>query len=358
MSTSTDLIRTPLPRSLALAVCAATVTGVALSARQAAFLGQDTAHTALVDAAATVDLTVVTTLVCWWMLRRAVGWGTVALIPLFFASLVLAGWVLPRGHEAPLRWMHLAAVPLELLALALVAGKVRAGRRAFRTRVADSDRWDAADAIQASAAAVLGAGRASALLAYEMSMLYYALATPRRGGEGAGAGGLTYHRKAGYGALVAALLIATAAEMGIVHLVVQRRSATLAWVLTGLAAYGALWIVADYRACRRRPLRVVDGVLRVRFGLRWSLDVPLDRIKAFRTPTAQEVATKPALDLRLALPGSSLRILELDRPVEALGMYGLRRTVRALGLGLDAPHLLAEALDARGGGSTLDRDCP
>ena len=150
----------------------------------------------------------------------------------------------------------------------------------------------------------------------------------------------------------------TAVEVVSVHLLARMWSERLAWVLTALGVYGALWLVGDWRACKHGPIRLDDGVLRIRFGLRWRLDVPLSRVAALRPPTSKEMATKRAVDLRLALPGSRWQVLELDRPVEAEGIYGLRRTVRTLGLGLDEPTLLAAALEARNHGLPTDRETP
>ena len=58
----------------------------------------------------------------------------------------------------------------------------------------------------------------------------------------------------------------------------------------------------------------------------------------------------------MALPGFRWQVLELDRPVEAQGIYGLRRSVRALGLSLDEPKLLADAREAVGDRHTTEPD--
>ncbi|GMV03842.1 MAG: hypothetical protein AMXMBFR53_01240 [Gemmatimonadota bacterium] len=315
----------PLPRGVALGAAALVATAVLAAARQVAALAPFTDHPALLSTAATLDVTVVLTLLCWWILGRTFGWPALALVPLFLLSLVVAGRVLPEVTRS-LRVMHLAAAPLELAAIAWVVRKARSP------------------------------GRLHDVLAYEAEVLATALGGWRRREPPAGA--LTVHRKAAWGAVVGALLLVTAAEVAAVHVVVSRWSPALAWVLTSLGIYGALWLLGDWKACRARPLVLEDGTLRIRFGLRWKVDVPVDRIVAVRVASGPGLATKPAADLRLALPGAPQVVLELDRPVTAVGIYGLRREARTLALGLDEPRRLADLLSRAGAPSTTEQPCP
>lgn len=346
---------TPLPRGLTVALCGVVLATVALVDRQAALLGALSAHADAVDTAATIDLTLGASLITWWMLGRDFRWSPWALVPLYFASLALAGAALPDGHRDALRWAHLAAAPLELLALAFLVGKVRAARRAYRSGTLAGSAPDVQAALQHAAEQALGPGRFAEVIAYEASVIAYALGAGRAddaGGDTAAAH-LSYHRKSAYGAIVFALLLATVVEVAGVHFLVSLWSHRAAWILTGLGVYGALWVFGDWRACRLRPVVVDRGALRIRFGLRWRLDVPLDAVQAVRAPTPEERAGKRAVDLRLALPGATWQVLELDRAVEAQGIYGLRRSVRTLGLGLDEPARLQAALaDATGGNAT------
>jgi len=331
----------PLPRRLTVALCGVMLTAIFLVDRQAVLAASLTSHPALVEAAATWDLTVGSSLLSWWVLGRDFRWPVWSLVPLFFASLALAAMALPEGHRGALRVAHLAAAPLELLTLAFLVRKVLLGRRSFRSDPALDGTWDAQAALQQASAEALGPGRVAEVMAYEMSVLYYALGARH---ATAPDDGLTYHRRNSYGAIVFALLLATAVEVAAVHFLASLWSHRLAWILSGLGIYGALWIWGDWRACRLRPVTIRNGILRVGFGLRWRLDVPLDAVRIVRPPTAEEKANRRAVDLRLALPGAPWKVLELDRPVRAEGIYGLRRTVRRLGLGLDEPGRLEAAL--------------
>lgn len=320
--------RQPLPPAIAVAAAAATLAVIAVTARAGAALAPLTGRPAVVDAAATLDLTVVASVVCWWILRRELRASTLALLPIFLASLAFAGWVLPGGDGAALRVLELAAVPLEIGAVVWLLRTVR------------------------------GPGPLRDALAYEADVLRTALAGWRRPVLPADV--LTYHRTSAWGAIVVALLMATATEVTVVHLVVARWSVKAAWLLTALGIYGALWILADWNACRGRPIAVKDGKLEVRFGLRWKVDIPLEAIAGVRAPGRALKRPSPGADLHLhlALPGVPIAILELDRPVTAVGIYGLRRRVRSVGLGVDEPRRLARLLGHVPPDATPERRSP
>lgn len=348
----------PLPRGLSVIACGAVVAAIVVAARSAALVAPATRHPLWVTAGATFDLTLTASLVIWWMLRAEFSWSRRAFVTLFLACVMLAGLVLPAGQETALRAMHLALVPLELVLLIYLARRIARAKRTVAIRRANAKPLDVRDTILAGVAVAVGTGRFAEILTDEITVLYYALAlhpasrattSPTTGYSHrtiAGDDNLTYHRRAAYGGVIFALILISLAEIPALHLLIRSWSERIAWIATALSAYGMLWLVADWRASRSLPVRVEDGTLRIRFGLRWRLDVELDNIVALRDPTAAERATKRGVDLRLALPLSRWKVLELRRPVRAKGIYGLRRTVRTLGLGLDEPERLQEILSA------------
>ncbi len=331
----------PLPRGLSMALCVGILVAIALVDRAVIPLMAVAPHPRALALGVALDLTVVSALLAWWMLRQELGWGPGALVPLFLASLLSARLALPDDYEAVLRPMQLLAAPVELVVLVWIGLKLRDGRRAWS---ASGSTLDAGDRVDLAAREVLGAGRLAAVFATELTVLRYALLSWRDSAP-SGEDTLTYDRRTSYGAILVALLLVSAAEIPALHLMVSLWSDTAAWLLTGLGAYGVLWIVGDWRACRLRPVRVDGDILRIRFGLRWRVDVPMEHLRQVRAPTGTERSDRSAVDLRLALPGASWQLLELDRPVTAVGMYGLQRQVRTLGLGLDAPERLMTALE-------------
>ncbi|MGH7553279.1 MAG: hypothetical protein ACREMQ_09680 [Longimicrobiales bacterium] len=202
---------------------------------------------------------------------------------------------------------------------------------------------DVKEGIRSAVRAAVPSGRAAEIIAFEVAVMWYALLWWRaRSATGEGAGSFTYHRKTGYGAVVAALLLALAVEITPIHALLARWSATFAWIVTALSLYGVLWLIGDLRAIQLRPIVLRSDRLIVRFGLRWTLTVPLRQIESVRLIGGAIVHDR--MDLRLALPGARRLSILLKEPVEASGVYGLRRRVQAFELGVDDPERLLKTL--------------
>lgn len=257
-----------------------------------------------------------------------------ALSPLVFAGAQVAtpgfvAWIGAAG-ELALLWM-------------LVRGLRRA-----RRRLRGSARADRLRRFREAAVALVGDNRAADILAYEASVLWYALLSWGRPVERSGAGWQAFgtHRRSGYTALVVALMMAIAAEVAPIHLVVAGWSRPAAWILTALSLYGALWLVGDLRAVRLRPIEVDGSTLRARLGLRWWLEVEASRIRELERIVGSPDPPSGG-ELRMALPGAPRVRIVLAGPVQAHGPYGLRRRVECLVLGVDEPERFIDSV-ARG----------
>lgn len=56
----------------------------------------------------------------------------------------------------------------------------------------------------------------------------------------------TYHRKSLYPALFLVVLLLIIVETLALHLLIQRWSPGIAWLLTGLSLYSIFWIIGDF----------------------------------------------------------------------------------------------------------------
>jgi hypothetical protein len=101
------------------------------------------------------------------------------------------------------------------------------------------------------------------------------------------------------------------------------------------------WVASCLQAARLRPTWLHDGQLCLRLGLRGALTVPRAQVRNARKLAAGETVDGA---LGLALPGARRVLIELSEPAEAVGIYGIRRTVSAVEVGVDEPDRLIEAL--------------
>ena len=183
----------------------------------------------------------------------------------------------------------------------------------------------------------------------EIAVLYYAFGAWRaRPHAPADTLAFTHHRRSGHAGIVLVFLLVMSVEGFAVHVLLLQWSALVAWIFTIGTAYGALWLIADYRATVLRPILVSDEGIMIRAGFRCTVHVPHGRI-------AEVGRRKPAAGkeiVNLTLLGKPTFWLTLSEPMLALSPYGFRRLVSAVGIQPDmaedfervlAPRLVQEA---------------
>jgi hypothetical protein len=337
-----ETLRIPRPGFVFLAAAALVVAAEILVTQTGALA----ARPELLGRAVTVDLLVVLPALWWWLGVRRSGAPPVTLVPVVVAAWWIAKALLPAESQAWLRTAAAVAPALEAGLLLYLGLRIRRIRRAYH----GTTPGDPVLRLRAAVAEVLGAGAASRLLADEITTLRYLFRPPGlpvpRGTET-----FTTHRRSGWGAVVFALSLVGAVEVVAVHALVARWSHPAAWALTALSVYGILWLVADWRATRARPVTLGGGSLVVRAGLRWNASIPRGRVLEARAPSpAEEFREEDALSL--APLGPPALVLELSAPTEVEGPLGISRRVTKLGIPVDDPERMAARLG--GGGDRPD----
>jgi hypothetical protein len=306
----------------------------------------------VVATALTVDLAVVVPALYALLLVRGRGWPALSVVPVFLASVAGAALVLPAEHRGALHWLEWVAAPAELLLVGFLAHRALGAARAWRkTAGAEGDGAapDVFEHLRRAAHETLPVPAVAEILAYEVAVLWYALfawrARPHLGDARAA---FTHHRRLGYGAVAAGLMMVVAVEVVPVHLLLALWSPAAAWGLTALSVYSLLWLLGDYRAMVLRPTllrRKGEGdVLEVRVGVRWNLSVPLSDVRSLRRAGAAPPPTLTPGYLRATPIGAPRLLLELAEPVVARGPYGWRREVSLLGLTVDDEPAFEELL--------------
>lgn len=196
--------------------------------------------------------------------------------------------------------------------------------------------------IGAAVASRLGNGPLAAIVTDELRMLYYAFfAWGTKRGSAVGRA-FSYHRDCNWIQVIGVVGALGLLELVFVHLLLSRWSAAAAWVATGLTIYGLVWLVADLRAILLNPLRVTDETVHVRIGLRYRARLSRSAIVRVRRPSALEA--EPAGFLNAALIGDANVWLEFEPAARARTFFGVWREFRVLGLAVDDPAGLIEAL--------------
>lgn len=323
----------PRPRSVRTAMAVAAPLAVLVAASVVAgqtvpsMSGRPAAP--VLAAAAAFDLTVTAPALVYVLLVRARRVRWFLILPTFALGYALARALLPAEHHAPLNTLGLLVFPAEAAVLAWLVVEATRG-------LSSPSHGDAYDRLSAAARRIARHRIAASILATEAGLAFAAL-RPR---FAATITGHTVHRTAAYGPVAAGLVLALLAETLAVHALVRTVSHAAAWALTASSLYAILWIIGDARALAQRRTTITAETLHLRFGLRWSANIPLHQIAAVE----RWRGTTPKGARVLALIGPPNLLVRLNRPAELIGMYGLRRRATDLYLRLDDPDAFLRAV--------------
>jgi len=272
------------------------------------------AHADIAAWGVTFDLTLTIPLVWYFVVVRSGAARPMTLAPVFVVCMMLAALVVPRGQQQFLHDLRYLSAPLEIVTLIFL------GRRLAKVRDVES-----------ATRAMFGNSRVADFVASEVSILWYALFCWRKKAEQTGVSvpHFTIHKRNGWGTIAACIVAMIGFESIGVHLLVQQWNTTAAWVVTALDIYGALWIIGDYHALRLRPTYAAEGILHLRYGLRWSAEIPLAEIESI-DDAGSEADWKRKNVLKMAMLDEPKYLVKLRRPVTVNGLAGIRRTIDAI----------------------------
>jgi hypothetical protein len=277
----------------------------------------------------TLDLVVVVPLTFYLFVIRRRALPIVALVPILVLSVLAASRIIPAEHQQMLRVLEALAVPMELALVGWIGWRAA---RALREARRDAS-LDPIDQLTHAAFELTRSDRIAAVVASEAAVFWYAIGSWRaRVHAPAGTTAFSHHRRGGHAGIVLAFILVLAVEGLAVHFLLLKWSALAAWIFTIGTAYGAMWLIADFRATMLRPILVRDQSVVFRAGLRFTLQVPLARIAAI----GREKPQFGKESVNLTFLGTPTHWLTLSEPLVACGAYGFHRRVRAIGIEPDA----------------------
>ena len=151
----------------------------------------------------------------------------------------------------------------------------------------------------------------------------------------------TIHRESGATLILRCLAGISFIEAVCVHLAVHNWSARVAWGLTAVSVYGALFLLALARGFELRPLVVTsDGIL-FRAGLLWGASV-----KRASVSTIERVSgcDNELSRLRIAMFAEPNVLITFGDDQRAEGLYGRTKIIRQIAISLDQPDNFIKAL--------------
>jgi hypothetical protein len=288
-------------------------------------------HPQTLSFAITCDLTLTVPLLFYLIVLRPTRRSALNLLPIFLASVAVAAYVLPRGHQEYLRWVHVPAALAELAALYLLVRRVRQAT--------------SAPSPDAALRQILGNETLYRIVRMELDIWRYGLLFWRQRPDTPSDSVQTfsYQTVGSWGTFIGVFLALGGIEAAVVHVLVQQWSQTAAWVLTALSVYGSLFLWADLQAVRMRPFVLTPETLQIRAGLRWEIEIPLNQIARVQR-VGPRGYTRTRDDLEVLPIGDVQFLITVKEPASATGLFGIRRRFQRLGVSVDEPEVFLAAL--------------
>lgn len=327
--------RPPSPRSRRLfALIGLGVVGVAfLAVRHHQRLGVPVPEWPLA-----VDLFVTVPLAYLLLLRPAPQQALLGLAALFAFGVLIGSLLLPPEGKRLWLWLE----PLRWVALAgLVAWQVWVLAQIGRGLATAPRGENLEQRLHAGFEGRFGAGAVTELLKLEGRMWLYALCrdTSRLGFPEPGA--FNVHRQGENASNQLGFLVLMAVELPVAHVLLHLFSPVLALVVSAATLYGLLFLYAEYRATRLRPITVSGAAIHLRYGLLVDALLPMHAIVEVLPVTAQPRRARRRL--RLTGMGRANVLLRLAAGTRLKTPFGERETTE-LYLGVDEPGRFMQAV--------------
>ncbi len=281
-----------------------------------------------------------------WLLLKPRDWrrrwpGALALAG---AGFLIGHWLVPEGDAlwallGDVRWLLLGGV---LLAeLWLLSGLLR---QVWRSRQGGNAEAVAAQGVRQA----LGDGLAGRLMQLESRLWVYALVRRPVAAPFVGEQHFSVHRQHGNASNQLGFVILMGVELPIVHVLLHLSfGATVAWVVTAISAYGWLYLWAEYRATRWRPVSLDADALHLRYGLLIDATLPRASVQGAE-PVAGREPRGPSTRApgRLVLQGMGRANVRLRlQPGTRVRLPWGEREIHEVLLGMDEPERFICALN-------------
>jgi hypothetical protein len=250
----------------------------------------------------TFDLTITIPLLYWFFVVRGGKASPLSIVPVFIGGTLLAALLVPRAYQQFLSQLKWIAVPAAEVVLLVAVARSKTMR-----------------------------GRLFEVVQSEASMFRYAFLGWREQPAEVEGHAFTVHERSGWSTILACIIVLIVAEGLGMHLLLSRWSTIAAWAWTGFDLWAIVWLLGDYQALRLRRSSIDAEALHLRYGVRWSVSVPLAKIVSVEEVRAESDWKRKDV-LKVAMLEEPRWLVTFDEPVVVKGLAGLRKTVRALAL--------------------------
>lgn len=291
--------------------------------------------------AITADLLLTVPLVYFLLIRKSEIPKT-TVIPVMVIGLLIGSYFLPNENQTYLELFKSWALPvIEFSILIFVIIKVRKTIKTYKKLKNVSP--DFYDTLKNVCTEILPK-KLVLPFATEVAVFYYGFINWKK--RTINSNEFTYHKKSGTPSLLGGFIMVIGIETIALHFLLAKWSLVFAWILTGLSLYTAIQVLGFAKALSKRPISIEDDKLTLRYGIMNETRIPYFDIEA--VVLSKKELKKDKLIKTLSPLGeleSHNVIISLKRENTLIGLYGIKRKYRTIGLHIDEPNNFKEKLE-------------
>lgn len=291
--------------------------------------------------AITADLLLTVPLVYFLLIRKTEIPNT-TVVPIMIVGLLIGSYFLPKESQTYLTIFKTWALPvIEISILTFVVIKVRSAIKKYKGLKRSAS--DFFNALKSTCYEILPK-RLVLPFATEVAVFYYGFINWKT--IVINENEFTYHKKSGTPALFGAFILIIGIETFAFHFLLARWSLIAAWVLTTLSVYTAIQIFGFAKSLSKRPISINQNSLTLKYGILNEVEIPfsyIGKIELSRKSLDKDVLTKTLSPLGEI--ESHNVIIHLKKENELVGLYGMKKKFKVIGLHIDEPKEFKEKIE-------------
>ena len=298
--------------------------------------GNDTLNLAI-----TADL-LLTVPIVYFLLIRKTEIPKTTVVPVMIVGLLIGSYFLPKESQSYLTLFKTWALPvIELSILTFVVIKVRSAIKKYKGLKGMTP--DFYTALKNTCYEILPK-KLVLPFATEVAVFYYGFINwkTREVNENE----FTYHKNSGTPALFGAFILIIGIETFALHFLLTRWSLLAAWILTALSIYTAIQVFGFAKSLSKRPISINRDSLILKYGILNEVEISflnIDKVELSRKSLEKDELTKTLSPLGEI--ESHNVIIHLKRENELVGLYGMIKKFKVLGLHIDEPKEFKRSME-------------
>ncbi len=294
-----------------------------------------------ISLAITLDLLLTVPLVYFLLIRKS-NIPKTTVVPVMIVGLLIGSTLLPAASQTYLTLFKTWALPIiEISVLTFVIIKVRGAIKKYNGLKGSNP--DFFNTLKSTCSELLPK-KLVLPFATEVAVFYYGFIHWKT--ISINENEFTYHKKSGTPSLLGALILMIGVETVAFHFLLAQWSLLAAWILTALSMYTAIQVLGFAKSLSRRPISINQDCLTLKYGILNEVNIPfsnIDKVEVSRKRLDKDVLTKTLSPLG-ELESHNV-VIYVKNENELVGLYGMKKKFRVIGLHIDEPKAFKEKLD-------------